>query len=66
MVKVKTFTSELKPFHARQELDSLDDQVNAFLRDAGVPRVASVSDTCTTMEGGATMGIIRVVAYETA
>lgn len=64
MTKVKTFTSELKPFFAMRELESLDEQVNAFLQASRVSRVVSVSDACTATENGATIGIIRVVAYE--
>jgi hypothetical protein len=64
MTKVKTFTSELKPFFAMRELESLDEQVNAFLQANRVSRVVSVSDACTATENGATIGIIRVVAYE--
>jgi hypothetical protein len=63
MVKVKTFTSELKIFHTKSELDDLDQQVNAFIETNNVKEVVSVSDSCTT-EKGDTMGIIRVVAYE--
>jgi hypothetical protein len=66
MVKVKTFTSELKPFFAMRELESLDEQVNAFLQAGRVSRVVSVSDACTATENGATIGIIRVMAYEPA
>jgi hypothetical protein len=64
MIKVKTFTSELRPFFARRELESLDEQVNSFLQSGSVSRVVSVSDACTTTENGASIGIIRVVAYE--
>ena len=64
MIKVKTFTSELKIFKTIGELTDLDEKVNTFIRDNGIKRVVSVSDACTTDESGATMGIIRVVAYE--
>jgi hypothetical protein len=64
MTKVKTFTSEIKVFHVTQELSSLDEQVNKFIAQEGIKRVISVSDTCTTDDNGATIGIIRVVAYE--
>jgi hypothetical protein len=63
MAKVKTFASSLKIFHARKELEGLDDLVNMFLEENKVQKVISVSDTCTTGEGG-TMGLIRVLAYE--
>jgi len=63
MIKVKTFTTEMKIFHARKELDNLDQQVNRFISENGINKVISVSDTCTTDDKGATMGIIRSVAY---
>ena len=64
MAKVKTFTSPLKVFHAKKELDDLDTLVNQFIEASNVQRVISVSDTCTTDDTGATMGVIRVLAYE--
>ncbi|HUV08049.1 MAG TPA: hypothetical protein VMX75_10000 [Spirochaetia bacterium] len=64
MIKVKTFTSELKIFKTIGELTDLDEKVNTFIRDNGIKRVVSVSDACTTDESGATMGVIRIVAYE--
>jgi len=63
MVKVKTFASPLKIFHARKELEGLDDMVNKFIEENQVQKVISVSDACTTDNSG-TMGVIRVVAYE--
>lgn len=65
MVKVKTFTNELRIFHTMNELSELDDQVNKFIEDGSVKRVISVSDTCTLGEGN-TCGIIRVLTYEVA
>jgi len=64
VIKIKTFTTEMKIFHARKELENLDQQVNRFISDNGITKVISVSDTCTTDDKGATMGIIRTVAYE--
>lgn len=64
MIKVKTFTSPLKVFHTKQELSQLDEQVNTFTSEKAGRRVISVSDTCTTDDKGATIGIIRVVTYE--
>ena len=64
MVKVKTFTNELKIFHVMEELDQLDQQVNQFISTQGIKKVISVSDTCTTNNSGATMGIIRTLTYE--
>ncbi|MBI4286659.1 MAG: hypothetical protein HY670_12290 [Chloroflexi bacterium] len=64
MVKVKTFTSELKIFHTKSELDQLDEQVNKFIADNNVKKVLAVSNACTTDNTGATIGIIRTIAYE--
>jgi len=64
MVKVKTFTIPLKPFHVMQGLRDLDDHVNAFITAKSVKKVCAVSDTNTTDGTGATIGMIRVVAYE--
>ena len=63
MIKVKTFTTELKIFHSVREMKELDDQVNTFIAENDV-KVVSVSDTCTTDQTGSTIGLIRVVAYE--
>ncbi|MBI4181301.1 MAG: hypothetical protein HY528_05155 [Chloroflexi bacterium] len=64
MVKVKTFANELKIFHTMGELKALDEQINKFITDNGTRKIISVSDTCTTDSSGATIGIIRVLAYE--
>ncbi len=64
MVKVKSFTSEIKIFHTKQELDQLDGQVNKFISEKGIKKVISVSDACTTDDKGATIGIIRILTYE--
>ena len=64
MIKVKTFTNELKIFHTMNELAELDNQVNEFIEENDVEKVVSVSDTCTLGEGN-TCGIIRVLTYET-
>jgi hypothetical protein len=63
MVKVKTFTSPLKVFHVKEELEQLDQTVNRFLEQNKVQQVISISDTTTTDDTGASIGIIRVVAY---
>lgn len=63
-MKVKTFASPLRIFKAKGELDELDKMVNKFLQDNNVKKVVSVSDACTTDDNGATIGLIRVVAYE--
>ena len=64
MTKVKTFSSPLKIFETAKELEMLDAEVNKFLEQQGVKRVISVNDACTTDDTGATIGIIRAVAYE--
>lgn len=65
MIKVKTFTNELKALHAMKELHALDNQVNDFIQEKNVQKVIAVSDTCTSGDGD-TIGIIRVLAYEAA
>ena len=64
MAEVKTFTSELKILHVAEELHTIDEQVNQFLKENNASKVVSVSDTATTDNTGATIGLIRVVAYE--
>ena len=64
MVKVKTFATELKIFHATKELGDLDEKVNQFILQNNINKIISVSDACTTDDKGATIGLIRVVAYE--
>lgn len=63
MVKVKTFGEPLQIFKAHKELDELDERVNTFISDNGISKVISVSDS-TTVEAGATIGLIRVLVYE--
>jgi hypothetical protein len=64
MIEVKTFTSEIKIFRTRQELGQLDEEVNKFISENSIKKVISVSDTCTTGDNGATIGVIRVVTYD--
>lgn len=64
MAKVKTFTSPLKVFHVREELESLDATINQFIETNDVKQIISINDTTTTDNTGASIGIIRVVAYE--
>jgi hypothetical protein len=61
---VKTFSNELKIFETMRELAALDDQVNRFIQENKVKKVISVSDTTTTDNSGASIGIIRVILYE--
>jgi len=63
--KIKTFTTELKIFRTIKELEVLDDKVNRFIAENKVKKVVSVSDTTTTDNTGATIGLIRVLSYET-
>ena len=65
MIKVKTFTNEIRFLHAMKELEELDTQVNTFIDENKVVNVVSVSDSCTSGDGN-TIGIIRVMAYETS
>jgi hypothetical protein len=64
MTKVKTFTTEIKVFHTIRELSEIDNEVNKFLAGNNVKRLISISDTCTTDDNGATIGLIMTVAYE--
>jgi hypothetical protein len=64
MVKVKTFTIPLKVFHVHEEFEKLDEQVNQFLAGEDIKKVVSVSDAVTTDDKGATIGLVRVVAFK--
>jgi hypothetical protein len=64
MIKVKTFASPLKVFHVKEQLENLDTMVNQFIAENNIGKIISVSDTCTTDDTGASIGIIRVVSYE--
>ena len=66
MIKVKTFTCPIKIFKAKEELNGLDQMVNEFIEESSVTKILSVSDAPTTDDNGATIGLIRVVAYESA
>lgn len=63
MVKVKTFTTELKIFQTIKELTDLDEKVNQFIANHGVEDVISVSDCATADNSGMTMGLIRTLTY---
>lgn len=65
MTKIETFTTELKIFHSIKELKDLDEKINKFIEEKDIKKVISVSDTCTADNTGATIGLIRVMAYET-
>ena len=64
MYKVKSFTTEIKIFETRKELENLDAMVNDFIAKNNVSKVTAVSDCCTTDDNGATIGIVRTIAYE--
>lgn len=64
MIKVKTFASPLKVFHVKEQLENLDKMVNQFIVENSIGKIISVSDSCTTDDTGASIGIIRVVSYE--
>ena len=63
MIKVKTFATPIKIFAAMRELQDLDAQVAAFLKDEGADTVFSMSDSTTVGEKGETIGLIRAVSY---
>ena len=63
MVKVRSFTSEIKVFQTMRELRQLDDEINRFIADQKIKKIVSVSDACTTDNAG-TIGVIRILAYE--
>jgi hypothetical protein len=64
MYKVKSFTTEIKIFETRKELEKLDQMVNDFIAANKVTKLKSVSDCCTTDDSGATIGIVRTIAYQ--
>ena len=64
MIKVRSFTAQLKIFHARHELDELDREVNDFIASQGIKKVISINDASTTGDKGETIGVIRALAYE--
>jgi hypothetical protein len=63
-IRVKTFATEVKIFQTMRELEALDEKVNGFILQNKVKRVVSASDTTTTDDTGATIGLVRVLAYE--
>jgi hypothetical protein len=64
MIKVKTFTQSLEIFKTHKELESLDSIVNEYIKKNNVKSVVSVSDTTTSDDSGATIGLIRILTYE--
>lgn len=63
MYKVKTFGSEMQVFHVHKELERLDAEVNGFLAARPQAALVGVSDMPVTDDRGATIGMVRVVAY---
>ncbi len=64
MAKVKTFGSQLRIFHVKEELETLDKTVNEFIKKNKIKKVISVSDSTTANVDGGTIGVIRVITYE--
>lgn len=64
MIKVKSFSSQIKIFHVHRELEDLDNEVCDFIAAHGIKKVISISDSSTTGNSGETIGLIRVLAYE--
>ena len=63
-IELKTFATEVRIFQTMKELEALDEKVNRFVLQHKVKKVVSVSDTTTTDDTGATIGLIRVLTYE--
>jgi hypothetical protein len=42
----------------------VDKKVNEFISSNKIKKIHSISDTTTTDDNGATIGIIRVLAYD--
>jgi len=64
MIKVKSFTTQLKIFHTHHELDELDKEVGDFIASRGIRKIISISDSSTTGSSGETIGLVRVLAFE--
>jgi hypothetical protein len=62
--RVKTFGTDMKVFHVHHELERLDREVNEFFAGHPESRLIGVSDSAVTDDKGATIGILRVVAYD--
>lgn len=63
MYKVKTFGTDMRVFQVHKELAHLDDEVNRFFADRPKAELVGVSDMPVADDKGATMGMVRVVAY---
>lgn len=63
MFKVKTFGTEMQVFRVHEELERLDEKVNAFFAGRPQAELIGASDMPVTDEKGGTIGMVRVVAY---
>jgi hypothetical protein len=61
--KVKTFGTDMKMFQVHKELVHLDEQVNGFFAQRPKAELVGVSDMPVADDKGATIGMVRVVAY---
>jgi len=62
--KVKTFGTDMKVFQVHKELERLDREVNEFFASRPKATLVGVSDMPVNDDGGSTIGMVRVVAYE--
>jgi hypothetical protein len=64
MLKVRTFTSQIRIFHTIEELAELDRQVNEFLAAGAIRKLSGLSDAIVTGDNGQSIGIVRTIAWE--
>ena len=64
MYRVKTFGTDVQVFQVHKELQRLDEQVNAFFDGHPGAQLIGVNDMPVTDDKGATIGMVRVVAYQ--
>ena len=64
MPKIKTFTTELSIFKTIHQLEELDKNVNDFIATNKIQTIYALNDSITTNDKGATIGIIRSLAYD--
>ena len=64
MYRVKTFGTDMQVFHVHKELERLDREVNEFFSAHPKARLIGVCDSAVTDDKGATIGLLRVVAYD--
>ncbi len=63
MYKVKTFGTDMKMFQVHKELVRLDEEVNGFFAQRPKAELVGASDMPVADDKGATIGMVRVVAY---